>query len=231
MHLNSDLIFRKYALEYFKDCKRILEIGPTGFPSYYSEIVNSDKIEWNTLDISDACISGGEKNPLHHTSNDGYNYPFLENEFEIVLSGQVMEHVPRIWKWIKELERITKPGGKIIIISPISWPYHKAPDDCWRIYPEGMQALIEDFSSLKIILCHFESLEEFLFPDTKLIPGMSSAAYYNSTPYPEIQRRIKYNKIIKTLSKFKKGVRDFEIPIEISFDSICILEKPNINLH
>jgi hypothetical protein len=31
MHLNNELLLRKYALEYFKDRMKVLEIAPVGF--------------------------------------------------------------------------------------------------------------------------------------------------------------------------------------------------------
>jgi hypothetical protein len=70
-----------------------------------------------------------------------------------------MEHIKNIWLWVDELKRITKKNGLIIIISPISWSYHEAPVDCWRIYPEGMKALMQE-KGLKVIECLFESLEK-----------------------------------------------------------------------
>ncbi len=226
MHLNSDLLFRKYALKYFDKASKVLEIGPTGYPSHYSMLVEREEIKWHTLDISNECISGGEKNEFHITSNNEFKYPIADNQFDIVLSGQVMEHVTKIWVWIKELERIIKPGGKIIIISPISWPYHKAPSDCWRIYPDGMKALVEDFSNLEIISCHFETLESKLYEGNELIPGMSSSAYYDGQPYATTKRKMKFNRFIKSFGKLHKYFQNCQIPIEVSYDNICILQKP-----
>lgn len=227
MHLNSELLFRKYALKHFdNEVNKVLEIGPTGYPSYYSKIVQQKEINWYTLDISDDCISGGEQHEFHITSNKEFEYPIANDQFDIVLSGQVMEHVTKIWLWIKELERITKPGGKIIIISPVSWPYHKAPSDCWRIYPDGMKALVEDFSNLEILFCDFETLEGDLYNSNELIPGMSSAILYNRQPYALTKKKMKFNLLMKYLGKVVTYFQTFQIPIEVSYDNICILQKP-----
>ena len=64
----------------------------------------------------------------------------------------------KIWVWVKEIERICKKGGDRILINPVSWPYHEAPIDCWRIYPEDVKALLED-TRLRIVETRFESLE------------------------------------------------------------------------
>ena len=137
MHLNSDLLFKKYLVKYFDSTSKVLEIGPAGYPSHYYKAVNLSGIEWHTLDISSSHSAGGHENPLHIVSKDEYHYPINDEQFDIVLSGQVMEHVKKIWLWIDELKRVTRKNGLIIVISPISWTYHEFPVDCWRIYPDG----------------------------------------------------------------------------------------------
>ena len=62
-------------------------------------------------------------------SKEEYSYPIEDNAFDIVFSGQLMEHVRNICRWVDELKGITKNNGLIIIISPISWSYHEAPVD------------------------------------------------------------------------------------------------------
>jgi hypothetical protein len=34
-------------------------------------------------------------------------------------------------------------AGMSSSVNPVSWVFHEAPVDCWRIYPEGMKALLE----------------------------------------------------------------------------------------
>ena len=45
---------------------------------------------------------------------------------------------------MKEVARVVKPDGLVITIAPVSWPYHAAPIDCWRVYPAGLNALWGD---------------------------------------------------------------------------------------
>lgn len=161
MHLNSKLLFERYAKSIFKSHMRVLEIGPDKHPSTYREMVGDETIIWETLDIFPS-------DSLTNVAENEYRFPIPDETFDIVLSGQVIEHVKKIWVWIKELTRICKRGGRIITIAPASWPYHARPVDCWRIYPEGMKALYEE-AGLSIELCKFETLE---LPGYKrLIPG------------------------------------------------------------
>jgi len=199
MHRNSKLLFAKYALPLFTSNARVLEIGPDGFPSTYRKMVPIDKLVWDTLDIYSSPSLTYPKSAL-------YNFPIANDTYDIVLSGQVIEHVERIWRWLPELARVTKPGGLVITINPVSWPYHEAPLDCWRIFPAGMRALCED-SGLTVELCHFESLELPHF--RRALPGRS----------PEWQRPF----IVRLLFCVLGPLR---LPVEKAFDTITLARKP-----
>lgn len=45
-------------------------------------------------------------------------YPLAANEFDLVVSNHVVEHVPDVMAFISELHRITKPGGSIRLLTP-----------------------------------------------------------------------------------------------------------------
>jgi SAM-dependent methyltransferase len=151
MHINSRLLFKKFAKELFKPGTRVLEIGPDKNPSTFNEIVGINSIDWQTLDIHPGVN-------LTYLAKTEYSFSIADNTFDIVFSGQVIEHVRKPWIWMKELARVCKTGGQVITINPVSWPYHEAPIDCWRIFPEGMRALYEE-AGLRVLLCKMESLE------------------------------------------------------------------------
>ena len=45
-------------------------------------------------------------------------YPFADNEFDEVISRHAAEHVPDVMAFISELHRITRPGGRIKLVTP-----------------------------------------------------------------------------------------------------------------
>jgi len=151
MHLNSSLLFKRYAQDLFRNGVSVLEIGPDAFPSAYQKIVNDPSIKWETLDMQ-ALPS------LTYVSLNECTFPIESNSFDIVLSGQVIEHVRRPWAWVRELARVCKAGGIVITISPINWEYHEAPIDCWRIYPDGMRALYLE-ADLNVEICEQGALD------------------------------------------------------------------------
>src|SRR5262245_34468699 len=136
MHSNCRLLFEKYAKPHFQPNSSVLEIGPDAFPSVFQTIVGDLSHKWDSLDIFDDPR-------LTFRASDPYSFPIPDGSYDVVLSANVIEHVGKPWVWITELARITKPGGLVITINPVSWIYHEAPIDCWRIYPDGMKNLYE----------------------------------------------------------------------------------------
>lgn len=223
MHLNSELLFKKYGVPHFDGKVKVLEIGPSSYPSPFQKLVNDDTIQWDTIDFVDTnSIDDAAFENLTYKLQSPYEFPIADETYDIIVSGQVMEHVDKIWLWMKELKRITKKGGKIITISPVSWPYHEAPIDCWRIYPSAAIALADEVG-LDVSLAIFESLEdaELRKKDARVctIPGRSYA--YNYFP-GHLKKILKWNRYIRMIPR--AGIY-LQVPIEVAYDNISILQK------
>lgn len=89
-------------------------------------------------------------------SEKEYSYPIPSGEYDVVISGQVAEHVKDIFAWIAECARILKPGGLMCIIAPWQWGYHPHPVDCWRIMRDGMRYLLNEKAGLEVLDVHEE---------------------------------------------------------------------------
>lgn len=76
--------------------------------------------------------------------DDPYELPFDAESFNLVICGQVLEHVERPWVLVPEMARVLVPGGLLIIAAPWQWGIHRYPLDCWRILPDGMSVLLND---------------------------------------------------------------------------------------
>lgn len=236
MHLNTELLFKKYALSYFKDGMKVLEIGGKG-ETTFCKAVNNPSLTWHTLDIN-LENEGNLFEDNHIVSNKEYDYPFEENTYDIIVSANVIEHVRKIWIWTRELNRVVKKNGVVITINPVSWPFHLAPIDCWRIYPDGARTLFED-AGFSILLSTFESLEleHFNYPSKFLeiagfTVGDSSLANFSPENYSRgidyrISKtnkfRIFYNRILKNFPVLRRMM----VPLKVSYDTITIAKKIN----
>ena len=223
MHLNSELLFRKYAAPYFKGNVKVLEVAPASFPSPYQKVVNQPGIQWDTIDfVSTDFIDADAVKHLTYELKSPYSFPLEDESYDIILSGQVLEHVEKIWVWLKELKRVVKKNGIIITINPVSWPYHEAPVDCWRVYPTGIGALAEE-AGLQVELAKFESLEhqQLIDKDSKVytIPGRSYAYCYSPKKFSTI---LKWNRFIRAIPKASFYL---QVPVEVAYDNISVLKK------
>ena len=135
MHENSLRIFRQYIVPRIRPRDRVLEISPEAIPGAYQR-AGTQCDTWHYLTLG-ACEGAT------YEATGEYSYLVESGSYDIVLSGQVIEHVRMPWLWMRELARICKPGGMVVTIGPVSWPYHEVPIDCWRIYADGMRALAE----------------------------------------------------------------------------------------
>ncbi len=202
MHRNSKLLFERYALSFFTPRTRVLEIGPDAQPSSYRTLVQTQPASWDTLDLDERTDI-----PLTFRATSEYSFPIPKDSYDVVVSGQVIEHVRKIWRWMPEVARVCRPGGVVVTINPLSWSYHPAPVDCWRIYPEGMCALCED-AGLEVLFSRFESAE--LEGLKKLLPrSLNRASFFE-----------RLSGLVWLLH------RVLRVPLQGAVDTITVARKP-----
>lgn len=102
------------------------------------------------LEVSSEFIKVATKNFPNESfkQTDLENLPFQDNFFDAVLSLETLEHTPNPSIFLKELYRVLRPGGQLVMSVPTStmeWPM--------RIY----QAILPD---------HGEGPHKFLYPTT-----------------------------------------------------------------
>jgi SAM-dependent methyltransferase len=150
MHMNSLLAYTKHARLYVRGV--VLEVGPED-PSLLRD-VTSNWTRWHTADIR-------TDRPLTYPGCAEYSIPVADGHYDAVVSANVLEHVREPWTWMKELLRVTRPGGHVVVVTPANWCFHEDPIDCWRVWPDGLVALFR-----------WAGLEPILALAVELDPGM-----------------------------------------------------------
>jgi SAM-dependent methyltransferase len=72
---------------------------------------------------------------------DGSTLPFPDASFETVLSVQVLEHTPQPAHLVREMARVLRKDGLLILNAPFSFRLHEEPHDFFRYTPHGLRAL------------------------------------------------------------------------------------------
>lgn len=151
MHRNSLNIMQRFINEYLPDKElKILDLGSyivrgQGRLGSYRQFCTNEKWHYVGADV----VAGTERN-VDVVITDGYKFPFKDGEFDVVISGQTIEHIEYPWVWFQEMARVLKKGGLCCVIAPAVWMEHKYPIDTFRYYPDGMRALAK-WSGLEVI--------------------------------------------------------------------------------
>lgn len=86
-------------------------------------------VGWNYRNLSAVCV-------LHHL-------PFADASFDVVLSTQTLEHLKQPAESVRELFRVLKPGGRLLMTAPMAQLEHQTPYDFFRYTSFGLKALCE----------------------------------------------------------------------------------------
>ena len=93
---------------------------------------------------SEYCIADiNEGFGVTHVMPSPYTLPFADCYFDLIVSGQTLEHVKNPFRSVAEMVRVLKPQGYIILIAPSAGPRHD-DIDCWRFMDDGFQAIAEE---------------------------------------------------------------------------------------
>jgi len=74
----------------------------------------------------------------------GKKFPFQNEEFDSVVTNQVLEHVFEPNLFISEINRVMKIGGVLLLTVPFAWDEHEQPYDYARYSSFGLKYLLEN---------------------------------------------------------------------------------------
>jgi SAM-dependent methyltransferase len=67
----------------------------------------------------------------------------FEDEFDVILCLNVLEHVYDFQTAISRIHAALKPGGRVAIVVPDFYPYHDEPNDYWRFTEHALRRMFE----------------------------------------------------------------------------------------
>ena len=119
----------------------VLDIAPQvheGAKAYFKK----EKVE--TLDI-------GSNSGATYIADITKHNKFLHDEmFDIIVCTEVLEHTLDPFSAMKEIYRLLKPSGILLLSVPFNFRIHGPLPDCWRFTEHGLKELLKRFSTVKI---------------------------------------------------------------------------------
>lgn len=129
--------FIKEAILYIGHGQRLLDLG-CGIKPFQHLYENH----------IDECIGVDAPFSLHDKGKVevhalGHALPFMDEVFDVVLCTEVLEHVPEPEAVLREIRRVLKNGGRLIMTTPFLVPLHEEPYDFYRYTAYGLKYLCE----------------------------------------------------------------------------------------
>ena len=147
MHPDAMSLMRYFVNKYVREPSTVVDIGSRDINGTYRSLF--PHCEYEGIDLKDGPNVDRVVGP----------YYYGDKQYDVVISGNTMEHVFDLHTWAKEVIRVCKPGGFICIVVPNMRAEHRFPVDCWRVFPDGMRWL---FRELDIVECRIHNRDTIL---------------------------------------------------------------------
>ena len=158
MHKNSYSKMEWFKKTYLSTSSKldVLDVGSLdGKGNYnYSTIFNEENWTYTGLDFQAG-------NNVDIVVTDIYNWFEVEdNTYDVVISGQLFEHLEFFWLTMSQIERVLRPGGYVCIIAPSAGPKHGGDmPNCYRFYEDGLKAMAK-YVDLEVLHASVDGREE-----------------------------------------------------------------------
>jgi SAM-dependent methyltransferase len=105
---------------------------------------------------------------------DGLLFPFRDEEFDSIITNQVLEHVFKPTEFLAEINRVLKQQGTLLLTVPFVWDEHEQPFDYARYSSFGISDLLkksgfeilEQKKSMSDIRVIFQLINAYLYKKT-----------------------------------------------------------------
>ena len=106
-----------------------LDVGAGLRYSYTENVVNTEI--YRTISTDVLCV--------------GEDLPFADAQFDYVICAAVLEHTRRPWDVAREICRVLRPGGRILIDWPFLQGVHGYPHHYYNATPQGLISLFSEY--------------------------------------------------------------------------------------
>lgn len=107
-------------------------IAGCGVGTYAAQIRRRYTPDVEAFDIEAERVSEARVETPHALVAAAEALPYSDNQFDTILSHEVLEHVLDDRKSIQEMVRVLKPGGRVIIFVPNRWYPFETHGHYWR---------------------------------------------------------------------------------------------------
>lgn len=145
LHLHLEPLWRELTRALSPLGGEVIDIGCGAAP--YRQLFSSKVTRYIGVDrdrTDNSCIE--------IVSADAHSLPFESATFDVAVSFQALEHVEKPSECMREMSRVIRPGGHVVITAPGVWPLHEAPRDFWRFTRFGLAELCAEARLCDVVI-------------------------------------------------------------------------------
>jgi len=140
VHKSSFECMKNFVNKHLDKSKQlsILDIGACDVNGSYKSLFECNNWEYAGMDI----VAG--KNV------DIVGWENIVKKYDVIISGQTIEHVNHPWDWLKLAANKLNKNGLLCVIAPNTFVEHRYPIDTYRYYPDGIRDLFNYANIIEI---------------------------------------------------------------------------------
>ena len=128
---NQDKVSRYFVTRKYMFLKKYLK-GKTGIAldigcagGLYSRLLNDLGFETYGVDTNEKFLDIAKRNSkVNYILADAKNLPFRDNNFDVIIMLATLEHITERENTLKEINRVLKQNGILILTVPNTWSYY-----------------------------------------------------------------------------------------------------------
>lgn len=139
----------KVNLDYLKkhfpklqNLTHVLEVGSYNLNGNCKSFIEERGLHYLGLDIQ----SGPDVDVIADITGD---FPQLttalgRDQFDLVICMNVLEHLYEPVKALTQMRQLLRPGGYLMVVTPLVWDLHEHPHDFYRLNPDFFKKFMKD---------------------------------------------------------------------------------------
>lgn len=166
--------------------KRVLEIGSSY--GFFLEEANRQGLDILGIDISRKPVAYAKKQGLQTRTTDLFQAKFRSNSFDGVVAFHLIEHISNPLRFMKEVNRIVKPKGVVLLATPTYGGYlERLMGPRWFSYRHREHLYFFSKKTIRTLLTKADFTDIRVLPDeTRWYPVkflLQGVKYYFKNPW------------------------------------------------